>query len=120
MTTTADRRVLDHRYRLDCSVASGRFGDVWLATDLVLGRPVAVNLLRGELAADAAAATQFRAEARRASSVTHENIARVFDYNDAVAGQPPFLVMEFILSAERKDICPKPGIRAPFLRKAVR
>jgi serine/threonine protein kinase len=38
--------LLAGRYRLDQRIASGGFGEVWRATDVVLTRPVAVKLLR--------------------------------------------------------------------------
>jgi eukaryotic-like serine/threonine-protein kinase len=69
---------------------------VWRATDLVLARPVAVKLLRPEVAADADALARFRAEARHAGSLVHAGVARVFDYDEPAPGCPPFLVMEYV------------------------
>ena len=40
--------MLADRYRLESQIAAGAVGQVWRATDLVLGRPVAVKLLRAE------------------------------------------------------------------------
>jgi serine/threonine protein kinase len=37
-----------------------------------------------------------RGEAQVAASLTHTNVARVFDYNEASAGWPPYVVMEFV------------------------
>jgi eukaryotic-like serine/threonine-protein kinase len=84
------------RYKLDERVGSGSFGDVWRATDLLLARPVAVKLLRTELAADQDAARRFRAEAHHAGSLSHEAITRVYDYDDSGAAGTPFLVMEYV------------------------
>jgi serine/threonine-protein kinase len=69
---------------------------VWRATDLVLARPVAVKLLRPEVAGDAETLARFRAEARHAGSLEHVGIARVFDYDEPGPGHPPFLVMEYV------------------------
>jgi eukaryotic-like serine/threonine-protein kinase len=42
----------EQRYRLDSRIATGGMGEVWRATDLVLGREVAVKLLKPEYAGD--------------------------------------------------------------------
>jgi eukaryotic-like serine/threonine-protein kinase len=57
-------------------------GQVWQAVDEVLGRPVAVKLLREEYAQDPSFVRRFRAEARYAAAVTHPGIASVFDYGE--------------------------------------
>jgi eukaryotic-like serine/threonine-protein kinase len=88
--------MLADRYRLDDRIASGGMGEVWRATDLVLGRPVAVKLLRAEYTEHPEIVARFRAEARHAGSLSHPNIARVYDYGEAGAAHPPFLVMELV------------------------
>jgi eukaryotic-like serine/threonine-protein kinase len=77
-------------------VASGGFGEVWRATDTVLGRPVAVKLLRAEIGADPQALARFRAEACHAGGLAHQNITRVYDYGEPTPEHPAFLVMEFV------------------------
>jgi serine/threonine protein kinase len=103
MAMAAVGLVLDSRYRLEGLAATGGFGEVWLATDQVLARPVVVKLLDEDLVADAEMLARFRSEARLASLITHPNLARIFDYNDPVAGQPPFLVMEFVRGQSLAD-----------------
>ena len=88
--------LLAGRYQLDQPVASGRFGEVWRGTDTFLARPVAVKLLRPELAADGGALARFRDSARRTGSVVHEGIARIYDYLEPGADHPPVVVMEFV------------------------
>ena len=39
---------------------------------------------------------RFRAEARHAGSLTHQGIARVYDYGEPAPPQPPFLVLELV------------------------
>ena len=88
------------RYRLCRWLAAGGMGQVWQAVDEVLGRPVAVKLLRDEYAQDPSFVRRLRAEARHAAAVTHPGIASVFDYGEVTTTdgtQPtPFLVMELI------------------------
>jgi eukaryotic-like serine/threonine-protein kinase len=87
---------LDGRYQLDSRIAAGGYGEVWRATDLVLGRPVAVKLLLAQHVQQPQTLARFRAEAQRAGALTHQNIARVYDYVEPRPPQPPFLVMELI------------------------
>jgi serine/threonine-protein kinase len=88
--------LLADRYRLEGPVARGGVGEVWRATDLVLGRPVAVKLLRTEYAQHPEVLTRFRAEARHAGSVSHPGIAQVYDYGEDGAAASPYLVLELV------------------------
>src|SRR5215211_3358135 len=94
------------RYRLGRWLAAGGMGQVWQAVDEVLGRPVAVKLLRDEYAQDPAFVGRLRAEARSAAAVTHPGIASVFDYGEATtaAGMQPtaFVVMELVEGEPRR------------------
>jgi eukaryotic-like serine/threonine-protein kinase len=93
-------RQLAGRYQLCRRLATGGMGQVWQAVDEVLHRPVAVKLLRDELASDHGFVCRFRAEARHAAAVSHPGIATVFDYGEAgtagAAEPTAFLVMELV------------------------
>ncbi|HZR49792.1 MAG TPA: serine/threonine protein kinase [Streptosporangiaceae bacterium] len=82
--------LLAGRYRLIERIGT----DVWRGTDVVLGRPVAVELLRIEFPDRGERLARFRERARQAGSVAHAGIARVYDYDEACAPHPPFLVTE--------------------------
>jgi serine/threonine-protein kinase len=88
------------RYQLDERIATGGMGEVWRGTDTVLHRPVAIKLLKAELADDAEFRTRFETEARHAASLHHPGIAAVFDFGDtsspAQGGHRPYLVMELV------------------------
>lgn len=88
--------LLGGRYRLDDCVAVGGMGEVWRATDLLLERPIAVKLLRPGHADHEEAMARFRAEARHAGSLSHQGIARVYDYREPDPPYPPYLVMELV------------------------
>ncbi|HEU5416394.1 MAG TPA: serine/threonine-protein kinase [Streptosporangiaceae bacterium] len=90
------RVVLGRRYELDTRIGAGGFSEVWRATDLTLSRPVAVKLLYAGYAQHDETLARFRAEARHAGRLTHENIARVYDYGEPDGDHPPFLVMELV------------------------
>lgn len=82
------------RYQLSNRVAIGGMGEVWQATDLVIGRTVAIKILKDEYLGDPGFLERFRAEARHAALVNHEGIANVFDYGEEDGSA--FLVMELV------------------------
>jgi hypothetical protein len=88
--------LLVRRYRLDSWIATGGVGEVWRATDLVLGRPVAVKLLQERYAGHAETLARFRAEAQHAGALSHPGIAQVYDYGEAEPPGPPYLVLELV------------------------
>jgi serine/threonine protein kinase len=79
---------------LSSRVAIGGMGEVWQATDLVIGRTVAIKILKDEYLGDPGFLERFRAEARHAALVNHEGIANVFDYGEEDGSA--YLVMELV------------------------
>jgi serine/threonine-protein kinase len=82
------------RYQLSSRIAIGGMGEVWEATDLVIGRNVAIKILKDEYLGDPGFLERFRAEARHAALVNHEGIANVFDYGEEDGSA--YLVMELV------------------------
>jgi len=82
------------RYELSSRIAIGGMGEVWQATDLVIGRTVAIKILKDEYLGDPGFLERFRAEARHAALVNHEGIANVFDYGEEEGSA--YLVMELV------------------------
>ena len=119
----ASRLVLGGRYELAERVGAGGFSEVWRATDLVLARPVAVKLPYPGFTQDDEALARFRAEARNAGRLSHENVARVYDYGEPDPPNPPFLVLELIdgppLSVLLRDGPLAPGRVARLLAQAA-
>jgi eukaryotic-like serine/threonine-protein kinase len=74
----ADLTLCD-RYHLERLIGAGGMAQVWEASDLVLGRKVAVKVLHPHLAGDAAFVARFRAEAVAAARLSHPNIVGVYD-----------------------------------------
>jgi eukaryotic-like serine/threonine-protein kinase len=95
------RRCLGDRYELHQLIAAGGMGQVWRAQDLALHRQVAVKVLRSEYTGDPSFVARFRAEAQHAASLSHPNIAAVFDYGEEIAQDGTgetlaYLVMELV------------------------
>ncbi len=86
----------ERRYERRHRIAVGGMGEVWAAHDTVLGREVAVKVLKAEYAADAGFRARFSTEARNAAALHHPGIASVFDYGTQGADGSPYLVMELV------------------------
>ena len=71
--------LLGARYRLDDLLASGGMAQVWLGTDEVLRRAIAVKILHQHLAADETFVTRFRHEAIAVARLSHPAIVNVYD-----------------------------------------
>ena len=84
--------VVADRYRLGPAVGHGAMGEVHLAEDLRLARPVAIKSLRSELARYPDVRQRFSQEARAAARISHPNVVRIYDTGEQ--GRIPYLVME--------------------------
>ncbi|HEV7604389.1 MAG TPA: serine/threonine-protein kinase [Candidatus Limnocylindrales bacterium] len=87
-------RLVGERYRLAEVIGSGGMATIHRAFDTLLGRTVAVKLLRREVMADADIAMRFRREALAATVLRHPNIVACLE-TGTDDGQP-YLVMELI------------------------
>ncbi|MDQ2729908.1 MAG: serine/threonine protein kinase, partial [Actinomycetota bacterium] len=86
------RPLIAGRYRLGTRLGRGGMAEVLDAFDERLERPVAVKVLRPEVAADAGMRRRFEAEARSAARFSHPSVVSVYDSGEH-AGRA-FLVME--------------------------
>jgi len=115
VTTPGIDRVLGGRYRLTERIAGGGMGEVWQAEDTVLGRTVAVKLLRREYADDATFLARFRNEARHTAGLSHPGIALVYDFGEGTEeeGGSPYLVMEHVPGEPLSTIVSREGPLPP-------
>ena len=90
----AERQVLGGRYELDSVLGGGGMAEVYLGTDQVLGRQVAVKILRPQFASDESFVERFRREAQAAAALNHPNVVSVFDSGSDNGTQ--FIVMEYV------------------------
>ncbi len=103
--------LLGGRYRPLGRIASGGMGEVWRAKDELLGREVAVKLLRPHVAEDPAFRLRFRSEARIAAGLSDPGIAQVFDYGEG--GGVAYLVMELVPGQSLAGILARDGALSP-------
>ncbi|MCC7013564.1 MAG: protein kinase [Planctomycetes bacterium] len=81
-------------YRVEKPLGRGGMGEVYLAVQESLGRPVALKVLASKLAADTDFVKRFQAEARAAAALNHPNVVTVHDVWEESGRH--FLAMEFM------------------------
>jgi serine/threonine-protein kinase len=85
-------------YRLTSRLGAGAMGEVYLAEDTRLHRPVALKMLPPEAREDEAAAARLVREARVASALTHPNIAVIYEIGEVEreGRRYGFIAMEYV------------------------
>src|SRR4051794_21180617 len=86
-------------------------GEVWQAEDTLLGRPVAIKMVRPEYSDDASFRDRFRSEARHAAVLTHPNVTQVFDFDEGgeSSDELPYIVMEYVDGQPLCDLLAEKG-----------
>ncbi|HYI35897.1 MAG TPA: protein kinase [Thermoleophilaceae bacterium] len=92
------------RYSLDRRLGAGGMSTVFLATDTVLERSVAVKLLAEHLADDEDFVARFRREALAAARLQHPNVVQVFDSGLDAESHRHYIVMEFVDGPSAADM----------------
>jgi eukaryotic-like serine/threonine-protein kinase len=91
--------VLGDRYEILQLLGEGGMGAVYKARDRELDRPVALKLIRPEMASNPSILARFKQELLLSRQVTHKNVIRIYDLGDADGVK--FISMEFV---EGKDL----------------
>ena len=89
-------------YRIEDILGRGGMGTVYRATQLSLGRAVALKVLTDELVNDKQFLERFHRESDALSRLAHPNIVTVFERGD-IEGRP-YLVMEFVEGPSLRQI----------------
>ncbi|NPC86703.1 serine/threonine protein kinase, partial [Pyxidicoccus fallax] len=98
-------------YHLDKLVGSGGMGEVHKATQLSLGRTVAVKLLNPELAKDPSFIARFQKEAAALAALSHPNIVSIVDKGKTDTTY--YLVMEFVDGPSLRELIRAPELDVP-------
>jgi serine/threonine-protein kinase len=96
--------VLGGKYQLTRLLGSGGMGEVYRGEHLTLGVPIAVKILRPQVAKNPESLRRFRREAHAVSLLHHPNVVRVLDFDEDEAGGVVFLVMELLEGSSLADL----------------
>jgi serine/threonine protein kinase len=106
------RNLIDQRYELRTLVGSGGMADVYLAGDEVLGREVALKLLKVRYAENEEFVERFRREAKSAAVLSSPYIVPIFDRGETDDGTY-YITMEYLPGGTLKDRITATGALRP-------
>ncbi|WP_028243552.1 Stk1 family PASTA domain-containing Ser/Thr kinase [Pseudobutyrivibrio ruminis] len=95
------------RYEVIDKVGAGGMSDVYRAKDHILGREVAIKILKQEFSEDATFVAKFRTEAQSAAGLEHPNIVNIYDVGSENGMY--FIVMEYVEGITLKTYIEKKG-----------
>ncbi|MBW2731216.1 MAG: protein kinase [Deltaproteobacteria bacterium] len=102
------------RYQLEKLLGTGGMGFVYAGRHKLLGKPVALKVLRSELEADADQVARFLREAQLCSQLRHQNIVEITDFGRDDRGYL-FLVMDLLVGSSLAELLAEDG-RIPLKR----
>jgi serine/threonine-protein kinase len=108
-------------YRVERLLGHGGMGDVYLARQISLDRPVALKILKPELLSNPTYLARFEKEAQSAARLNHANIVTV--YNTGQIDGHRYIAMEYVEGTNLKELLARRGIPSnaqalSFLRQA--
>ena len=104
--------ILPPRYRGPVPIGRGGMGDIYRATDSLLGRTVAIKLLADRYAADSDVRERFTREALAAAKLSGQgNTVTIFDVGEH--NERPYIVMEYLSGGSLDDVIRKEGAQPP-------
>ncbi|MBC7296198.1 MAG: Stk1 family PASTA domain-containing Ser/Thr kinase [Dietzia sp.] len=103
--------LLAGRYEIGEVLGFGGMSEVHRGRDTVLGRDVAVKIMRPELARDETFYQRFRREAQNSASLNHPSIVAIYDTGEERTddGALPYIVMELVEGDTIRDIVKMDG-----------
>jgi tetratricopeptide (TPR) repeat protein len=103
--------ILGGRYEIQKLLGMGGMGAVYKARDMEVERIVGLKVIRPDLAGNPAILARFKQELVLARQVTHKNIIRIYDLNEADGVK--FITMEFIEGEDLRSILTRDGKLSP-------
>lgn len=98
---------LADRYEILSKIGAGGMSDVYKAKDHILGRFVAIKVLKPEFSEDRGFVSKFRTEAQSAAGLEHPNIVNIYDVGSEEGLY--YIVMEYVEGITLKTYIEKKG-----------
>jgi serine/threonine-protein kinase len=95
-------QLLNNRYRVDGLLGNGGMAIVYVGTDTLLRRRVAIKVLRDQYASDDDFVRRFSYEAQAAAKLSHPNIVNVYDFGREDSAY--YIVMELVDGTTLADL----------------
>ena len=104
--------ILPSRYSGPEQIGRGGMGDIYRATDSVLGRVVAIKILADRYAQDGSVRERFTREALSAARLSGEpNTVTIYDVGEHA--DRPYIVMEYLSGGSLDDVLRSAGAQPP-------
>ena len=103
---------LGGRYLLSGLLGAGGMAEVFLAHDRMLGRDLALKVLKEHYAKDERFVGRFWREARSAAALNHPNVVQIYDQGRAEDGRY-YIAMEYVPGGSLKDLILRRGPLGP-------
>jgi eukaryotic-like serine/threonine-protein kinase len=100
------------RYALSELLGAGGMAEVFLAHDRILGRDLALKVLREDFAKDAGFVARFRREAVSAAALNHPHVVQVYDQGRSEDGRL-YIAMEHVPGGSLSDLITRRGALEP-------
>lgn len=102
-----NRNTIGGRYEVLRHIGQGGMADVFLASDNILNRKVAIKILRTDSSADAISVLRFEREAQAATALAHPNIVEIYDVGEYKGHH--YIVMEYVAGKTLKQVIKERG-----------
>lgn len=102
-----DRDSIGGRYDLGDRIGRGGMAEVYLATDRLLGRQVAIKVLDRAFADDAAFVERFKREAQAAAALNHSNVVPIYEWG--AVDDTYYIVMGYVPGRNLKEALRQSG-----------
>ncbi len=95
-------------YRINTAIGAGGMGEVYRATDVKLGREVALKVLPPDMAGDSERLARFQREARALAALNHPHIVTIYSVEESDGVH--FLTMELVEGQSLDHRIPEGGL----------